>query len=72
MTVKQLLKRLERIKDSVDTDFMNRYAIEGVVNDMEVLIDDVDSFGVDEDDLRDISIDESVHSFNNPPKGNLK
>ena len=62
MTVKQLLKRLERIKDSVDTDFMNRYAIEGVVNDIEILIDDVDSFGVDEDDLRDISIDESVHS----------
>ena len=49
MKVKQLLERLNRIKDSMDTDFMNRYAIEGVINDMEILIDDVDSFGVEED-----------------------
>ena len=51
MKVKQLLERLNRIKDSMDTDFMNRYAIEGVVNDMEILIDDVDSFGVEEDTI---------------------
>lgn len=50
MTVRQLLKRLERIKDSL-ADSSNRYEIEGTVDDIALLIDDVDSFGVDDDDL---------------------
>ena len=50
MTVKQLLKRLERIKDSL-ADSTNRYEIEGTVDDIALLIDDVDSFGVDDDEL---------------------
>ena len=48
MTVRQLLKRLERIKDSL-ADSSNRYEIEGTVDDIALLIDDVDSFGVDDD-----------------------
>tara|TARA_Y100001963_G_scaffold118870_1_gene165702 strand:+ start:1384 stop:1548 length:165 start_codon:yes stop_codon:yes gene_type:complete len=52
MTVKQLLKRLERIKDSL-ADSTNRYEIEGTVDDLSLLIDDVDSFGVEEDDLNE-------------------
>jgi len=26
--------KLEQIRDSIDTDFMNRYAIEGVIKDI--------------------------------------
>ena len=52
MTVKQLLERLERIKDSL-ADSTNRYEIEGTVDDLSLLIDDVDSFGVEEDDLNE-------------------
>ncbi len=48
MTVRELLKRLERIKDSL-ADSSNRYEIEGTVDDIALLIDDVDSFGVDDD-----------------------
>ena len=48
MTVRELLKRLERIKDSL-ADSSNRYEIEGMVDDIALLIDDVDSFGVDDD-----------------------
>ena len=52
MTVKQLLERLERIKDSL-SDVDNRYGIEGTMDDLSILIDDVDSFGVDEDVLNE-------------------
>ena len=34
MTKQELLDSLERIKDSMDTDFLNRYAIEGIVKDI--------------------------------------
>ena len=50
MTVKQLLERLERIKDSL-ADVDNRYGIEGTMDDISLLMDDVDSFGVEEDVL---------------------
>ena len=54
MTVKNLLKRLEQIKDSLsDCDGMERYGIEGTMDDLSLLMDDVDSFGVDEDKLAD-------------------
>ena len=33
----EILERLERIVDSRDTDFMNRYAIEGIVKDIQEL-----------------------------------
>ena len=50
MTIKELLERLETIKDSL-SDVDNRYGIEGTVDDLSILIDDVDSFGVgDEED----------------------
>ena len=34
MTKKELLNRLERIKDSMDMDFLNRQEIEGIVEDI--------------------------------------
>ena len=55
MTVKKLLKRLEVIKDSL-SDSTNRYEIEGTIDDIALLMDDVDSFGVDEDDLNENKI----------------
>ena len=37
MTKKELLDRLERIKDSMDMDFLNRQEIEGIVDDIKKL-----------------------------------
>ena len=34
MTRKELVDRLERIKDSMDMDFLNRQEIEGIVKDI--------------------------------------
>ena len=34
MTKQELLDRLERIKDSMDMDFLNRQEIEGIVKDI--------------------------------------
>ena len=34
MTKQEILDRLEEIKDSMDSDFLNRYAIEGIVKDI--------------------------------------
>ena len=41
MTKQDILDRLEEISDSIDTDFMNRYEIEGVTKDINDLITDV-------------------------------
>ena len=50
MTIKELLRRLETIKDSLsDCDGMERWGIEGTMDDIAVLINDVDSFGVEDD-----------------------
>tara|TARA_Y100001938_G_C7742208_1_gene259886 strand:+ start:20 stop:175 length:156 start_codon:yes stop_codon:yes gene_type:complete len=43
MTVEELLERLERISGVVDTDFLNRYAIEGIVKDLSDLMTDIRS-----------------------------
>ena len=48
MTINELLERLETIKDSL-SDADNRYGIEGTMDDLAVLIDDVDTLGVGED-----------------------
>ena len=48
MTIKELLERLETIKDSL-SDVDNRYGVEGTMDDLAVLIVDIDSFGVEED-----------------------
>ena len=37
MTKQELLDKLERIKDSMDMDFLNRHEIEGVVKDIKEL-----------------------------------
>tara|TARA_Y100000310_G_scaffold305957_1_gene346678 strand:+ start:57 stop:209 length:153 start_codon:yes stop_codon:yes gene_type:complete len=34
MTKQEILDRLEEIKDSIDSDFLNRYAIEGITKDI--------------------------------------
>jgi len=49
MTIKELLERLERLKDGL-SDVDNRYGIEGTMDDIALLMDDVDSFGVEDDD----------------------
>jgi len=43
ITKEQLMERLETIRDNMDTDFMNRYALEGVVKDINKLMNDVDN-----------------------------
>ena len=48
MTIKELLRRLETIKDSL-SDVDNRYGIEGTMDDLSILMDDVDSFGVEDE-----------------------
>ncbi len=37
MTKQGILDRLEQIADTMDTDFLNRHAIEGIVNDIKDL-----------------------------------
>jgi len=37
MTKQDILDRLEEIADSMDSDFLNRYAIEGIVKDIQEL-----------------------------------
>ena len=37
MEKQEVLNRLEEIADSMDTDFLNRHAIEGIVNDIKDL-----------------------------------
>jgi|TARA_R110002020_G_scaffold46024_4_gene131188 hypothetical protein len=34
MTRQELLNRLERIKNIIDTDFLNRHTIEGIMEDI--------------------------------------
>ena len=34
MTKQEILDKLEEIKDTMDTDFLNRYAIEGITQDI--------------------------------------
>ena len=37
MTKQEILDKLEQIADTMDTDFLNRYAIEGIVKDIKDL-----------------------------------
>ena len=46
MTKKELLDRLERIKDSMDMDFLNRKEIEGIVEDITALQWEVNTQGI--------------------------
>ena len=46
MTKRELLDRLERIKDSMDMDFLNRQEIEGIVDDITVLQWKINTEGV--------------------------
>ena len=42
MTIDCLKERLTIIKDSIDTDFLNRQEIEGVTTDITNLINDIE------------------------------
>jgi len=46
MTKKELLDRLERIKDSLDMDFLNRQEIEGITKDITDLQWSINTEGV--------------------------
>ena len=46
MTKKELLDRLERIKDGMDMDFLNRQEIESIVSDIKTLHKDVKVQGI--------------------------
>ncbi len=46
MTKQELLDRLERIKDSMDMDFLNRQEIEGIVEDITALQWEVNTQGI--------------------------
>ena len=50
MTKQEILDKLEEIKDSMDSDFLNRHAIEGITNDITELQWDINkglTIGVD-------------------------
>ena len=46
MTKQELLDKLERIKDSMDMDFLNRQEIEGIVDDITALQWEVNTQGI--------------------------
>ena len=46
MTKQELLDKLERIKDSMDMDFLNRQEIEGIVEDITALQWEVNTQGI--------------------------
>ena len=48
MTIHELLERLETIKDSL-SDVDNPHGVEGTMDDLAILIDDVDTFGIDDE-----------------------
>ena len=47
MTRKELVDRLERIKDGMDMDFLNRQEIEGIVDDVTDLQWKINTKGVE-------------------------
>ena len=46
MTRQELVDRLERIKDGMDMDFLNRQEIEGIVDDITALQWEVNTQGI--------------------------
>ena len=46
MTKQEVLDSLERIKDSMDMDFLNRQEIEGIVDDITALQWEVNTQGI--------------------------
>ncbi len=64
MTKQELLDRLESIKDGLaDTD--NRWGIEGVIDDISVLMDDVDkTTGIDLDVSAEHNMSKMRNQFN--------
>ena len=55
-----VLERLTIIKDSIDTDFLNRQEIEGVTTDISNLIKDIESATSIVDIDRDVSAEHQM------------
>ena len=69
MTKRELLDRLERIKDSMDMDFLNRQEIEGVTTDITKLINDIENTTSIVDIDRDVSAEHQM--WKNYDKDNM-
>ena len=60
MTIDCLKERLTIIKDSIDTDFLNRQEIEGVTTDISNLIKDIENTTSIVDIDRDVSAEQEM------------
>ena len=60
MTIDCLKERLTIIKDSIDTDFLNRQEIEGVTTDITNLINDIEKTNGIVDIDRDVSAEHDM------------
>tara|TARA_Y100000004_G_C8792674_1_gene359925 strand:- start:240 stop:461 length:222 start_codon:yes stop_codon:yes gene_type:complete len=64
MTIDCLKERLTIIKDSIDTDFLNRQEIEGVTTDITNLINDIEKTNGIVDIDRDVSAEFQIWKNN--------
>ena len=64
MTIDCLKERLTIIKDSIDTDFLNRQEIEGVTTDISNLINDIEKTNGIVDIDRDVSAEFQIWKNN--------
>ena len=60
LTKEQLINKLTTIRDSIDTDFLNRQEIEGVTTDISNLIKDIESATSIVDIDRDVSAEHQM------------
>ncbi len=60
MTIDCLKERLTIIRDSIDTDFLNRQEIEGVTTDISNLIDEIGKTNGIVDIDRDVSAEHNM------------
>ena len=52
MTIKELLDRIEAIRDGLqDSDGMGRWGVDGACDDMSVLMDDIQNNGVSDEHM---------------------
>ena len=47
MTIQEIVDKLEQIEGVMDTDFLNRHAIEGMAEDITSLMWDINTKGVE-------------------------
>jgi len=49
MNIEKLLDRLETIKDTLNDCDGNQWIVEGIADDVGILMDDINCFGVEDD-----------------------